>query len=371
MADSGVRFWEGRWRPFLLKHADWWDRFGPRGPVYALPAAVVAELAAARPSSDEGHRAQKPLIDRGEAEAEADFSAMCSWYDVAAVGVRGEDGEAIIYMPWAEPPLAELEERNRAAPNPLSPEGLREADGYASPSRHQARGYVGKLLYDKDFQQFRDERDLLKAHWSRLVPHPAIQLHKLSFSLLNPSQPQALVEPYLGVPRSDQERVFRRDLWAFLLKWGLIRWVTWDLPEPQGPWASVPAGTAAFLLGDDQPVSHYPNYYNIPTDPDMRSRQRDQQSRAARAAGIEPPFPVEGISPQGDDPSGYESAFRLGLFERAVRERYGAPRGLVDRLARAFSKTYDLSKDRIRQIRSLYAHTLPDGGMQAGSSADD
>jgi hypothetical protein len=368
MADSGVRYWEERWQPFLERHADWWARFGPRGPVYALPAAVVAELAA-RPGSDAGNRGRRPLIDRREAEAEADFSAMCSWYDVAAVGVRGEDGEAIIYPTWAEPPLAELEERNRAAPDPVSPEGLREADGYANPSRHQARGYVGVLLYHGAYRQFRDERDRLEAHWLRLVPRPALQW--LYVSLLNPRLPQAIVRLYLGDALSAHESAFRRDLYDFLRTYGLTRMVTWDLPEPQGPWASVPAGTAAFLLGDDQSVSHYPSYYNIPTDPDMRSREGDRQSRAARAAGVEPPFPVEGITPQGDFPSGYESAFRMGLFERAVRERYGAPGGLVERLTSAFKKTYVLSDRRIRQVRELYVHPLPDGGKQAPSSADE
>jgi hypothetical protein len=86
------------------------------------------------------------------------------------------------------------------------------------------------------------------------------------------------------------------------------------------------------------------------------------RGRHASQYEIEMEHPVTNTSSRGRHASQYESAFRMWFIERAVRSRYGEPRGLVTRLNLGFSKLLQIPVDRAQKLRQIYLKSLVDEG---------
>jgi hypothetical protein len=214
---------------------------------------------------------------------------------------------------------------------------LIEAESLQNKTSKQLLGYAGRLTFNP---QYRGELAALKARWETLLAPPDFPLKA--------GKATGLSAPVV------EDATFSSAVDQFLQKWSLLQLVTWDLPQPQGPLESVPLRVAARLLNPDLPVTAYPPFYDIPSDHDVRGGIRDMQRRAAREAGIELEHPVTDTSARGRAASGYESAFRLWLVERAVRSRYGSLPGLVACLTRVYSDLLGCSTARVKQLRRLY-----------------
>jgi hypothetical protein len=91
---------------------------------------------------------------------------------------------------------------------------------------------------------------------------------------------------------------------------------------------------------------------------DVRAGVREQQAFAASEAGILD-HPLDGLSPRAGRSSTPETAFWMWLVECTLRRRYGARPGMVARLERAFAAVFQLSWERVRQLRKLYYPFLP------------
>lgn len=356
-----LRFWVDCWEPFRERHADWWCRFGGRGPTYLLPLDFLAACSRFPAGGARRRLASRSLLGPEDAEAERQFALACTAFAPTSAGAW--DGRPINF-PLLSPQESLLAQAQREweslgwAPGPCGRclTMIEDVEGQADADRHQRLGYAGRLTFDT---QFRREKSEIKSRWLKLDVRPTFPLDAFAVDHLSPPVPS--VEPTLGdVPAGDADG-FRDEVGRFLRKWQLARLVTWDLPEPQGPLGALPLGLAAAMLGPETSVWTFPTYYDISSGQDVRGSIREEQGRAAREAGVVGmQHPVTDTSARAGSASGYENAFRLWLIERSVRVRYGKDRGQVARLVSAFAELLGCSEERIRQLRKSYREFLDD-----------
>jgi hypothetical protein len=346
--------WAGPWLAFEERHRSWWSRVGGRGPVYALPELVIEALVKDLPSAESSHRPSPALIGAEDAEAEVDFLETCKRYMPTIVGVW--DGRPVEYVLLCEPPPGAFRDedvealaRSWGRPFEAVRSMIEATVPRLQPGRHQLLGTVGRLTFD---DQFRSQKAALERRWFELVDRPAFPLRASDWD----RRPEAVVslEEYRDQILPEERVKFQDDTCIFMRRWGLAEMLTWDLLVPQAPMEDVPVRLLDTVLGPRARARSYPSHHDIPANVDVRQDIREEQSRAAREAGIEEEHPLTDTSPRGDSPSKYEGAFRMWLIEQAVVSRYGRPHGLVARLLPAFAELFKFSNERAKQIRDLY-----------------
>jgi hypothetical protein len=357
---AGIREWSACWETFLAAHAAWWSPLEGGGPVYTLPEEVVDALSEFDEVRDGRHRARKRVLSEDEAEAEHAFRSACEGFAPDVVGVWG--GRPVHYPPFARPVrppvspdlLKQMQWDQSLRPGAVGP-ALEAAARELDRMRHQQLGYAGALTLNEDCQDYRTERAALKQRWEALpVPLPwplRANTHDQEPRAAEPGGGQAQKLP-------DEVSRFLDDLGQFLRKWQLTQLASWDLPLPQGPLQGLSLATARHLLGPGQLATTLPSYFDVPSDVDLRKRTRDQQRFAAGQAGVEARHPVTNLSARGGRASSPETAFRMWLVERTSRARYGSRRGLVARLASAFAAMFDISSERVHELRKTYTSRL-------------
>jgi hypothetical protein len=240
--------------------------------------------------------------------------------------------------------------------------GLKQAEAKAEAPRRQELGFVGRLTCDP---QYRREQAELKARWEALDPRPS--LSGLSLSLLHsPVVPVKSIDRRRGRVSTTREGAFLDAFVAFLRRWELDGFVTWDLPKPQGPLYGVPMRLAMHLLGPDRLVDVIPSHYDLGTSPRVLRELRARQAWAGKEAGVEMKYPVTDTSARGDSASRFETAFHMWLIESTILSRYPSARGrgLVARLLPVFTRLYVRSETsngstaRAKKIRGLYSNYL-------------
>lgn len=349
----GYRSWDDVWSSFCAKHTSWWDRNGQNGPVYAIPLAVIDELAADS-GGQKGRRARNALIETEDAEAEREFALLCESWSGETVGVQ--DGELIQYELLRELDAAAISRLLTTNPTStakwVSRGAITRAGLETDPARlaasvnadrRQQLGFVGRLTFEK---QYREELQTLQA----LKKGLSLSSYG-SGALLGPANVQGSPAENMQ-SASSSEQQFLSELTKFLQKWQLARLVTSDLPLPQVPLHGIPAGLVAQIRGTTVTVDYTPPYYDIPSGVDVRERLRTRQAAEGRALGIhELRCPVTNSSGRGKNVSELETAFRMWLIELSVTRRYEKPRGYVERLLTAYSTTFGKTTESLRKLR--------------------
>jgi len=352
-AVADIREWRPLWESFRTGHTDWWSQFAPDSPTYSLPLPIIESLG---PPGPQDHVRRRVFLSTQEANAETAFTTLCRSYSAGCVGV------------WLDHPIdfpllnSAVEQPPVTIPTDLiaewatltnRPAGLldhqvQDALGRLQQTQQQLLGYCGWLFAN---QNFRHELAELRELW-----RPSDCQSSAGLLLAPPSCEASGRRSGTRRLRGRRAR-FHEALDGLCGKWFLAGLATWDLPLPQGPLESLPAALVARLRGPDAIVDHFPLFFDIPSDIDLREQVRDRQAIDGQLQGISG-FPVTNTSPRAGRLSEFTNLVRLWLIEHAVQQRCGSPRGIVTRVVELVADVFGVSTDRVRQLhrrcRSLH-----------------
>jgi hypothetical protein len=352
-AMAGVREWRPLWGAFQTDQGDWCSRVASGNPLYCLPLPIIDGLG---PPGPQDHVGRRVFLSAQDANAEAAFTAVCQSHSTGCVGV------------WLDRPIdfpllnSAVEQPPVTIPTDLiaewatltnRPAGLldhqvQDALGRLQHTQRQLLGYCGWLRSNSDFEH---ELAGVRELWQPSDCRGSTNI------LLAPPQIEAS-NRRSGTRRLRGRRArFHEALDGLCGKWFLAGLATWDLPLPQGPLESLPAALVARLRGPDAIVDHFPLFFDIPSDIDLREQVRDRQAIDGQLQGISG-FPVTNTSPRAGRLSEFTNLVRLWLIEHAVQQRCGSPRGIVTRVVELVADVFGVSTDRVRQLhrrcRSLH-----------------
>jgi hypothetical protein len=225
--------------------------------------------------------------------------------------------------------------------------GLQEGADRADAVRQALLGRVGRLLFDPQYQAYRDDLRALQTRDAALG-------HCLTFPLSRPRPKLTAkgVTPLDAIRlRADEDRLIA-DVVAFLTRWELTTLVTWDLPVPEGPLEIVPPWLAA-RVRNSQRVVHVMPTYIIPSRGDLTRMARSSQRATARAIDSNVRNPAQGVAGRPGLESEWASAFRLWFREQSAA-RYGGRRGLTARLTEAYAELHGCGPDHVKRLRKRY-----------------
>jgi len=186
---------------------------------------------------------------------------------------------------------------------------------------------------------FLHDRDELASRWRALPaaerPYPIARSVQLPTLPLGARQAQPTVAK------------FQQDLNAFLDLWGLIRMVTWDLPEPQGPLLPAPFAADSPAMPKHGLHLVLPIHYPLTGTDDLLKQIRQQQVELARELGLD--TSMAGLPHY----EAYGQMLEVHLMELTIRSRYGKPRrpGLVTVMEAAMAETLNRSVDQVQKLR--------------------
>jgi len=352
-AMAGVRAWSVLWEAFRADQSDWWHRVASNEPVYLLPRPIIDGLATPRPDD---HRRQRVFLSAEDANVETAFTTLCRSYSAGCVGVwldRPIDFpllNSVVEQPPVTIPTDLIAEWSTIMNRPagLLAHQAEDALDRLQQTNRQLLGYCGWLF---DNQNFRHELAELRDLW-----RPSDSQGSAGLLLAPPSCEASGRRSGTRRLRGRRAR-FHEALDGMCGRWSLAGLATWDLPLPQGPLESLPAALVARLRGADAIVDHYPAFFDIPSDIDLREQVRDRQAIDGQLQGISG-FPVTTTSPRAGRLSEFANLVRLWLIENAVQQRCGSPRGIVTRLIEIVAEVFGVSSERVwqlhRRCRSLH-----------------
>lgn len=310
---------------FESEYPGWLDH---EHPVYRLPAKVIETLG-------KGRGRKPPFLSPSEKLTELNFSILCD--DLWAVGIWR--GRPIQYRYLEAPTPAP--KRNRIRGPGWSDTQMAQVEQKLADTediRLRLRGYVGWLLTSPDCIEGRDS---LIEQWNRLdePERPGFPLQRMI---------------RLEQPPSDASQAgaavckFQRDVNAFLDHWGLLHFVTWDLPEPQGPLIPAPMSPDAQSMPQHGVHMVLPTHYPMQgSDGILREIQR-QQIELARQNGLD--TSLAGLPHH----KVYGEMLEVDHFERAVRSRYrekARQAGFVGFLEGALADHLDYTPSNVKRLR--------------------
>lgn len=198
-------------------------------------------------------------------------------------------------------------------------------------------GYMGWLVTDPVFIECRDE---LAERWMALdAKHRPFPIQRAITVGERPEGTEIVAGPVAQ---------YQRDLEAFLDRWGLMRMVTWDIPEPQGP--LLPALLSADAQAMPQHGLHIvlPVHYPLTATDDLLRQIQEQQAQLAVQAKVDPS--MAGLRHY----KVYAQMFDVFLLEMIIRSRCERPsgnRGLVTTMEFVIAKTLDMSVGQVQKHR--------------------
>ena len=187
-------------------------------PVYCLPGEAIKSL-----EKPLAHR--PPLLEKSDRSFELEFSGLCKRMN--AIGLWKDLPVRYACLQHRQIQTAPSQRRNRREAEVQSE--VRGPDtARATEIQLRIKGYAGWLVTDKGFLAARDQ---LAKSWNALPTgdRPSFPLERT----------HGLPEPAGAAGAAAEVARFRGEANEFLDHWGLIRMVTWDLPEPQIP--TIPA----------------------------------------------------------------------------------------------------------------------------------
>jgi hypothetical protein len=342
---AGMRAWDSAWGSFQSDWRGWWGRVDAAAPAYCLPDLVIEGLGLPDPVRPTNRRV---FLSADEADAEFAFTALCHEFSPLCIGVWLDHpiNFPLIDSPVAAPPtaipadLAAQWAASTGRSEQLLSNQIDDLHTNLHRTNQQLLGYCGWLLANDGFQQELHElRDL----WRRSDNHDS------GTGLFRPAPVDAAGRRSGTRRLSGRKARFYGALDNLCSKWSLAGLATWDLPLPLGPLVSLPASLIARLRGPDATVDHFPPFYDIPSDVNLREQVRDRQMTDGELQGI-PDLPVTNTSPRAGHLSGLANLLRVWLIENAVYQRYGKPRGIVSRIVDGMAEHLDVGEDRVWQL---------------------
>jgi len=311
---------------FRQKYLEWLVPLESAGPVYRLPRKAIQGLQ--KPPA--GHR---PIMSDEEAEAETAFSDLCQ--NNKAVGVWNDNFVCPSYL---------------IRPDSLSENMLRGLNwtrkhvqvarflvGKTDSIAARLKGYVGWLVTEPAFLLGQDK---LASRWQALPaeerPYPITRSVRLP------------VPPPEAQPARQAAAEFQHDLDEFLDLWGLMRMLTWDLPEPQGPLLPAPVAADSPAMPKHGLHIVLPLHYPLTGTDDLLRQIRQQQVYLAQDLGVD--TSMAGLPHY----EAYGQMLEVHLLELAIRSRYGKPgrrRGLVTVMEATIGETLKRSVNQVQKLR--------------------
>ena len=342
---AGMRAWGSAWGLFQSDWRGWLGLVDAAAPAYCLPDTVIEGLGLPDPVRPTNRRV---FLSADEADAEFAFTALCREFSSQCVGVWLERpiNFPLLSSAAAAPPIiipADLTARWAASTGRSEQLLSNQVDDLVANlhrTNQQLLGFCGWLLTNDGFQQeLHDLRDLWRPSDN----------HGSGIGLFRPAMVDAAGRRPGTRRLSGRKARFCGALDNLCSKWSLAGLATWDLPLPLGPLESVPAALIARLRGPDATVDHFPPFYDIPSDVDLREQVRDRQMVDGELQGI-PDLPVTNTSPRAGHLSGLANLLRVWLIENAVYQRYGKPRGIVSRIVDGMAEHLGVGSDRAWQL---------------------
>ena len=308
------------------KFPEWFAEFDKGQPLYCLPASAIRILSS-------GNKRGKRFIDVSHAAAEYAFQSVCD-----AVNAIGFWSSKPISYPCFRPPgsLIDSSEMQRLGWSRSQQRKVEAGIRRSENIWRRLKGYAGWLVLNPAYSQHRLEIERLYREISS-TDRPDFPLHR-AFAVPTPLAGTQQV----GVRVSG----FYQQLGDFLDHWGLVKLVTWDLPEPQGPLIPAPVGVNSPAMPRHGLHIVLPMHYPL-TGEDLLLEEilRQQKDLAAKvgldadAAGL-PRFEV------------YGSLFDVYWLEKTVRNRYGPQAGgFLTRLEEAMAESLGLRLDYVQKLR--------------------
>jgi hypothetical protein len=303
---TGFRDWSAEWAEFEARNPG----FAAADPIYCLPTAAIVELAGSW-----GKRA--PFLDSTREQSEKEFTDLCTRHKVIGVWL----GQMVRYD-YLLPDGPTLTGRQVTRRSKAHVRKGSTADSKISEVRSRLRGVVGWLLTDPTFVR---ELTAVQAAWKALPrwERPAFPLTRARRAVAPPSD---------AVPADPAMSSFAESFHNLMDRWGLTRLMTWDLPEPQGPF--LPSAVPPWAQAMPQHGVHLvvPIHYPVQGNDALLKLVQEQQQALASRLGIDGSF--AGLPHYGV----YDQIFRLRHLQQAMQARLHpeqSPRGLVDMIKRA------------------------------------
>jgi len=319
---TGLRDWSAEWAEFEDRNPG----FAAADPIYYLPTAAIVELAGSW-----GKRA--PFLDSTHEQSEEEFTNLCTRHKV--VGVWMGQMVRYDYLLPDEPTLlgSQVTRRSKAQVRKGS-----AADRRIAEVRSRLRGVAGWLLTDPTFSA---DLAAVRTAWQALPlsERPPFPLTRARGVVAPPSDAAAA---------NQAMRSFAESFHNLMDRWGLMRLITWDLPEPQGPFLPSTVPPRAQAMPQHGVHLVLPIHYPVMRDDALLQVVREQQQTLASSLGIDGSF--AGV-PHHEV---YDLFLRLSFLERAMRARVRPGQsilGLVDMIRRAAVKVLGISEGYFDKLR--------------------
>jgi hypothetical protein len=280
-------------------------------------------------------RRGKAILTAETVEIEREFTSVCD--DYRAIGVWSE--KPISYERLSPPvPLLSrevMEDQGWSRSEQLS---YRRARDVLDQADRRLLGVPGWLLTEPSYlSQVAD----LKAQWTSL---PARE--RPTFPLGRALLVQCL--PVDAVPASNSLAKFSMTCREFLDRWGLVRLVTWDLPDPQGPFLPSP-------LPVDAPASpthgihiFLPLHYSVQENDALVQQILSFQRQLAQQLGIDQS--LAGLRYH----ESYSRMFSVLQLEQVIRSRFPSGRrvpGQIAAMEHAMAAALRVSLSSVQEYR--------------------
>jgi hypothetical protein len=318
---SLIDMWQHRWTAFRHDHAGWLARHEQPGRVlYRLPQAI-------RDSLSQPLLHGRVLLQPTDVAAEQDFDSFCVGFHA-----EGMDQNRPVSYPLLQPlPMRLSATVFKKCGLPCNAGGLIEGTNAADELRLRSKGYIGRLVTDRLFVRGRDE---LRTAWLALpdAERPAFPLSRTIVSVRRSSQAVA---------------DFLTRLVDFCDRYGLLRLVSWELPDPVGP--LLPAsGLPPHILGARGVVIGLPTHFAPANQEELPKRIASAQQDRIRRTGLDPTC----LTPRAAET--YAHLFEIEHYTQVVEGRYGTPprpKGFVGRVDEALMGHLSIGQEHLRCLR--------------------
>lgn len=314
---------------FLKKHSTWLSKFDGDQPIYCLPKVVIETLKRRTIS-----KRNQSFIDEKEATSEEAFTQLCDNYQ--SVGVwNGTPISCALLKPPAHPlsAITSLMPWWNDAANAAELNALTDR---LAQTRERLKGIAGWLMTDHSFLSQLAE---LKQEYE------AINVSKRPVFPLTRT-----VVAYGSKSDSKTAKGFHSSLVNFFNRFGLMQLVTWELPEPQGPYFSDPLPANSPARPERGLYLYIPLSYPVTRNDDLLEMISRRQLEMARSLKMD-----ERLARLTSHVT-YSHAFAIDFLDRAIQSRFKTePRGLVAAIQEAASRVINKQESYVKELRTEIA----------------
>lgn len=316
-------------RAFQDRDSKWYSKFKDSQPIYRLPMAIINALRIRNVS-----KSNEPFFDASSTQAEIAFTKFCNNHQTLGVW----NGNRIDY-PWLTPlanPTADKVSNIPWLKDPRLAKEINSVMDRLEHSRERMKGIAGWLMTD---QQFLGQLRKLKRK------HEAIDRSSRPIFPLQRS--------VVHLPTADSDgnaSNFLVSFQAFCNSYGLAKLVTWDLPEPQGPFFSDPLPANTPARPEKGLYLFIPIAYPVTGNDDLLSMISQKQVELAQN------YEVDERLAKIRAHRSFSKAFEIDFLEKAIRSRFmQEPWGLVSVIQASVSEAIQQKESHVKQLRTEIA----------------